>query len=176
MFYLVWVVLVGILAGWLAGQITKGRGFGIFGDLIVGILGSQNCRRWNGRNPAQRSSLNFGPTFSNLINPTPPGSSWRLVGTVTPNKSVYWTCLISGTEIRLPGTYPDDAQLNYFRIADHPEVGQGSQYKRVCRYKSDRRTVSFRLARNPDTMGSATGRLRAAMKEIYANRAPGSLR
>jgi uncharacterized membrane protein YeaQ/YmgE (transglycosylase-associated protein family) len=40
MFYLVWVVLVGILAGWLAGQITKGRGFGVLLDLIVGILGS----------------------------------------------------------------------------------------------------------------------------------------
>jgi uncharacterized membrane protein YeaQ/YmgE (transglycosylase-associated protein family) len=40
MFYLVWVVLVGILAGWLAGQITKGRGFGVLGDLIVGVLGS----------------------------------------------------------------------------------------------------------------------------------------
>jgi uncharacterized membrane protein YeaQ/YmgE (transglycosylase-associated protein family) len=40
MFYLVWVVVVGILAGWLAGQITKGRGFGLLGDLIVGILGS----------------------------------------------------------------------------------------------------------------------------------------
>ena len=40
MMYLVWVVLVGILAGWLAGQITKGRGFGIRGDLIVGIIGS----------------------------------------------------------------------------------------------------------------------------------------
>lgn len=40
MLYLVWVVLVGILAGWLAGQITKGRGFGILGDLIVGIVGS----------------------------------------------------------------------------------------------------------------------------------------
>ncbi|MFZ0798793.1 MAG: GlsB/YeaQ/YmgE family stress response membrane protein [Terriglobales bacterium] len=40
MIYLVWVVLVGILAGWLAGQITKGSGFGVLGDLIVGILGS----------------------------------------------------------------------------------------------------------------------------------------
>jgi uncharacterized membrane protein YeaQ/YmgE (transglycosylase-associated protein family) len=40
MLYLVWVVLVGILVGWLAGQITKGRGFGVAGDLIVGILGS----------------------------------------------------------------------------------------------------------------------------------------
>lgn len=40
MFYLVWVILIGILAGWLAGHITKGRGFGLLGDLIVGILGS----------------------------------------------------------------------------------------------------------------------------------------
>jgi uncharacterized membrane protein YeaQ/YmgE (transglycosylase-associated protein family) len=40
MLYLVWVVLIGILAGWLAGQITKGSGFGLVGDLIVGILGS----------------------------------------------------------------------------------------------------------------------------------------
>jgi uncharacterized membrane protein YeaQ/YmgE (transglycosylase-associated protein family) len=38
--YLLWVVLIGILAGWVAGQITKGRGFGVLGDLIVGILGS----------------------------------------------------------------------------------------------------------------------------------------
>ncbi len=37
---LVWVILLGILAGWLAGQITKGKGFGIVGDLVVGILGS----------------------------------------------------------------------------------------------------------------------------------------
>jgi uncharacterized membrane protein YeaQ/YmgE (transglycosylase-associated protein family) len=40
MLYLVWVVLLGILAGWLAGQITKGSGFGVLGDLIVGILGA----------------------------------------------------------------------------------------------------------------------------------------
>lgn len=40
MLYLIWVVLIGILAGWLAGQITKGSGFGLLGDLIVGILGS----------------------------------------------------------------------------------------------------------------------------------------
>jgi uncharacterized membrane protein YeaQ/YmgE (transglycosylase-associated protein family) len=40
MLYLVWVVLIGMLAGWLAGQITKGSGFGLVGDLIVGILGS----------------------------------------------------------------------------------------------------------------------------------------
>ncbi len=40
MMYLVWVVLIGILAGWIAGKITKGRGFGLLGDLVVGVLGS----------------------------------------------------------------------------------------------------------------------------------------
>lgn len=40
MYFLFWVVLIGILAGWLAGLIRKGRGFGLLGDLIVGILGS----------------------------------------------------------------------------------------------------------------------------------------
>jgi uncharacterized membrane protein YeaQ/YmgE (transglycosylase-associated protein family) len=38
--YLIWVVLLGMLAGWLAGQITKGSGFGLLGDLVVGIVGS----------------------------------------------------------------------------------------------------------------------------------------
>jgi len=38
--YLIWVIVIGILAGWLAGEITKGRGFGILGDLIVGVIGS----------------------------------------------------------------------------------------------------------------------------------------
>jgi len=40
MMYLVWVVLLGIAAGWLAGQITKGSGFGLLGDLLVGVVGS----------------------------------------------------------------------------------------------------------------------------------------
>lgn len=38
--YLIWVVLIGVAAGWLAGQITKGKGFGLVGDLIVGVVGS----------------------------------------------------------------------------------------------------------------------------------------
>ena len=40
MTYLVWVVLIGILAGWIAGKITKGSGFGLLGDLVVGVVGS----------------------------------------------------------------------------------------------------------------------------------------
>src|ERR1041385_7923524 len=37
---LIIVVLVGIIAGWLAGQITRGADFGLVGDLIIGILGA----------------------------------------------------------------------------------------------------------------------------------------
>lgn len=36
---LIWIVL-GAVAGWIAGQILKGRGFGTLGNIIVGILGS----------------------------------------------------------------------------------------------------------------------------------------
>ncbi|HYL47759.1 MAG TPA: GlsB/YeaQ/YmgE family stress response membrane protein [Stellaceae bacterium] len=34
------LLLVGLVAGWLAGQIVRGRGFGLIGDLIVGIVGA----------------------------------------------------------------------------------------------------------------------------------------
>ncbi len=33
-------LLIGVVAGWLAGRIMKGRGFGLAGDLIVGVLGA----------------------------------------------------------------------------------------------------------------------------------------
>lgn len=35
---LIWIVS-GIVAGWLAGVIVKGRGFGIIGDFIIGLIG-----------------------------------------------------------------------------------------------------------------------------------------
>jgi uncharacterized membrane protein YeaQ/YmgE (transglycosylase-associated protein family) len=38
--WLIWTILIGILAGWLAGQIVKGRGMGVWIDLLVGIVGS----------------------------------------------------------------------------------------------------------------------------------------
>jgi len=34
------VVVVGIVAGWLAGEVMRGAGFGLIGDLIVGLLGA----------------------------------------------------------------------------------------------------------------------------------------
>mgnify|MGYP001593771569 CR=1 FL=1 len=35
-----WFILIGIAAGWLAGQIMKGGGYGLVGDLIIGVIGS----------------------------------------------------------------------------------------------------------------------------------------
>jgi uncharacterized membrane protein YeaQ/YmgE (transglycosylase-associated protein family) len=38
--WLIWTIVIGIIAGWLAGLIVKGRGMGVLVDLIVGIVGS----------------------------------------------------------------------------------------------------------------------------------------
>src|SRR2546426_677461 len=34
------ILVVGVVAGWLAGQIVQGTGFGIVGDLIIGVVGA----------------------------------------------------------------------------------------------------------------------------------------
>ena len=34
-----WLV-VGLLAGWLAGQVMRGGGYGVIGDIVVGLIGS----------------------------------------------------------------------------------------------------------------------------------------
>jgi uncharacterized membrane protein YeaQ/YmgE (transglycosylase-associated protein family) len=36
----VWFILIGMCAGWLAGQVMKGSGFGLVGNLIVGVIGA----------------------------------------------------------------------------------------------------------------------------------------
>jgi uncharacterized membrane protein YeaQ/YmgE (transglycosylase-associated protein family) len=33
-------ILVGIIAGWLAGRVMDGGGFGLVGDLVVGLVGA----------------------------------------------------------------------------------------------------------------------------------------
>jgi len=37
---LIWFLIIGIVAGFIAGKLTKGSGFGVVGDLAVGVLGS----------------------------------------------------------------------------------------------------------------------------------------
>ena len=56
-----WLV-VGLIAGWLAGQFMRGGGFGILGDIVVGIIGA----------------FIGGFIFSLLL----PGSSVGLIGSI----------------------------------------------------------------------------------------------
>jgi len=34
-----WLV-VGLIAGWLAGQVMRGTGFGLVGDIVIGLIGA----------------------------------------------------------------------------------------------------------------------------------------
>lgn len=34
------ILLIGAIAGWLAGQIVRGFGFGLLGNIVVGIIGA----------------------------------------------------------------------------------------------------------------------------------------
>ena len=37
---LIFTLIIGALAGFLAGKIMKGRGFGIIGNIVVGVIGA----------------------------------------------------------------------------------------------------------------------------------------
>lgn len=37
---ILWIIIVGGIAGWLAGLVVSGVGFGLIGNIIVGILGA----------------------------------------------------------------------------------------------------------------------------------------
>lgn len=37
---LVWFLIIGLIAGWLAGLIMKGSGYGVLGDIVIGIIGA----------------------------------------------------------------------------------------------------------------------------------------
>ena len=39
-FGLIWVLIIGGLAGWLAGRMVAGYGFGILGNIVVGVIGA----------------------------------------------------------------------------------------------------------------------------------------
>ena len=35
-----WLILIGVTAGWFAGQFMAGKGFGMIGDLVAGVGGA----------------------------------------------------------------------------------------------------------------------------------------
>lgn len=37
---LLWFLIVGVIAGWLAGKLVKGGGFGLIGNLVIGVVGA----------------------------------------------------------------------------------------------------------------------------------------
>jgi uncharacterized membrane protein YeaQ/YmgE (transglycosylase-associated protein family) len=37
---LIWFLLIGLIAGWLAGKVMRGGGYGVVGDMIVGVIGA----------------------------------------------------------------------------------------------------------------------------------------
>ena len=37
---LLWWIVLGLIAGWLAGKLARGRGFGCIGDILLGLIGS----------------------------------------------------------------------------------------------------------------------------------------
>ena len=38
--YFLYIILVGLIAGWAAGKIMKGSGYGVLMDIVLGILGA----------------------------------------------------------------------------------------------------------------------------------------
>lgn len=37
---LLWWMVLGLIAGWLAGKVSRGHGFGCIGDILLGLIGS----------------------------------------------------------------------------------------------------------------------------------------
>ena len=38
--FIIWWIIVGLIAGFVTGKIMKGSGYGVLGDIIVGIIGA----------------------------------------------------------------------------------------------------------------------------------------
>jgi uncharacterized membrane protein YeaQ/YmgE (transglycosylase-associated protein family) len=60
---LIVIIVVGIVAGWLAGNIVRGGGYGLIGDLIVGVIGAF-IGDWLLRNWVSASAQGWSPSSS----------------------------------------------------------------------------------------------------------------
>lgn len=38
--HFLWWIIVGLIAGWATGKIMKGSGYGVLGDIVIGIVGA----------------------------------------------------------------------------------------------------------------------------------------
>ena len=46
---LIFTLIIGAVAGWLAGKIMKGKGFGVIGNIVVGVMKSLRSRDYSAR-------------------------------------------------------------------------------------------------------------------------------
>jgi len=60
--YWMWFLFIGGVIGWIAGIITRGRGFGIIGDIVIGIVGAM-LGGWM----ADVLGLSIGSTFGEFM-------------------------------------------------------------------------------------------------------------
>jgi uncharacterized membrane protein YeaQ/YmgE (transglycosylase-associated protein family) len=63
---LAWIV-IGAIAGWLAGVLVKGYGFGLIGNVVIGILGAgwqASWRRASGFIPPRRRATSSPPPWA----------------------------------------------------------------------------------------------------------------
>jgi len=60
--HILWFLLIGLVAGWLAGKLTKGSGFGAVGNILLGVMGS-----FVGGFIFRQIGLHAGGTLGNLI-------------------------------------------------------------------------------------------------------------
>ncbi|HEY6059894.1 MAG TPA: GlsB/YeaQ/YmgE family stress response membrane protein [Gemmatimonadales bacterium] len=37
---LIWLLLIGLVAGWLAGKVMRGQGYGVLADMVIGVIGA----------------------------------------------------------------------------------------------------------------------------------------
>ncbi|HEY6110514.1 MAG TPA: GlsB/YeaQ/YmgE family stress response membrane protein [Gemmatimonadales bacterium] len=37
---LIWFLVIGLAAGWLASKVMRGAGYGLIGDLVIGVVGA----------------------------------------------------------------------------------------------------------------------------------------
>ena len=82
------IIFVGIVAGWLAGRVMEGGGFGLIGDLIVGLIGA-----FIGDWLLPQLGVHFGTGIVALIinalyrrgyTAADPSARWRWLGLRTP--------------------------------------------------------------------------------------------
>lgn len=64
---LIWFLLVGAAAGWLAGLVMKGRGFGVVGNVGVGVVGAMLCASLFGYLGVATGSGLFWALFSAFV-------------------------------------------------------------------------------------------------------------